>query len=215
MLWPESQATIASSASRSPKSRASRSGVSRPRAASAERSSKLHPFALAPLRELEERRGRACALARGDERLQRLARVADEARPPPETAGRCAWHRGRSARRAPARASGSTRRTETSSRRSAACRIPRRLPATARVPSKPMPPVVSGWSSGTTALPSSALTIGAPSSSRQLEQFVARAERALAREDRDALAAVQDLERARDALLVGHALRRRSCANDT
>ena len=50
-------------------------------------------------------------------------------------------------------------------RRSAACRSSPSRPATARVPSRPMPPVVYGLSSGTAALPSSALTIGAPSRS--------------------------------------------------
>ncbi len=34
-----------------------------------------------------------------------------------------------------------------------------------RVPSRPRPPVVSGWSSGTTIFPDSVLTIGAPSAS--------------------------------------------------
>ncbi len=39
-----------------------------------------------------------------------------------------------------------------------------------------------------------------------LDDFVARAERALAGEDGDALAAVEDVERARDAVVVRHAL---------
>ena len=49
------------------------------------------------------------------------------------------------------------------------------------VPSRPMPPVVYGLSSGTTALPSSGLTIGAPTISASCQHLVARTEAARGR----------------------------------
>ncbi len=49
-----------------------------------------------------------------------------------------------------------------------------------------MPPVVNGLSSGTTALPSSGLTIGPRDLVGELQDLVARAEAAAAGEDGDA-----------------------------
>ena len=59
-----------------------------------------------------------------------------------------------------------------------------------------MPPVVYGLSSGTAALPSSALTIGAPSFSASCSSSSPRAQRAVAGEDGDLLAGVEDVGRA-------------------
>ncbi len=155
---------MASSASRRPRSRASRSGVSRPCTASAERSQQFGPFLLATLRELEER-SIGVRLGARDERLERVLARRRRAPPRPESAGRCAWHRGRSARRAPGAVWGSTPRTGTWTRRSAACRILRRPPARRACLTSRCRRSSAGCSSGTTLLPSSALTMGAPSSS--------------------------------------------------
>ncbi len=61
------------------------------------------------------------------------------------------------------------------------------------VPSRPMLPVQNGTSSGTAALPSSALAIPAPSIVGHGDHLVGGMQRALPDEHRDPLAAVEDL----------------------
>ena len=58
-----------------------------------------------------------------------------------------------------------------------------------------MPPVVNGESSGTTALPSSGLMIGAASDVGHLLQFVAGAQGPLSGQNDDLLAGVEQLRR--------------------
>ena len=55
----------------------------------------------------------------------------------------------------------------------------------ARFRDRPIPPVVNGESSGSTALPSSALATGAPSMSASCVNLFARVQRALAGQYRD------------------------------
>ena len=104
-----------------------------------------------------------------------------------------------------------TRCTETTCRPSAACRTPPALPATARVPSRPMPPVVYGLSSGTQPLPSSGLTIGAPSSSAACSSSSVASSAPWPARMTDLLRRVQDLGRLTQTRLVGdqRAARRR------
>ena len=95
--------------------------------------------------------------------LQRRRGCRRPGRPRRDSAGRCAAGRDRSARRAPCPAWDRTRCTETSVPTISSVSHSSIASCEGSVPSRPMPPVVYGLSSGTAALPSSALTIGAPS----------------------------------------------------
>ena len=69
-----------------------------------------------------------------------------------------------------------------------------------------MPPVVSGMFIRHDTLAEQRLDDGRAEQFGELDDFIARAQRSLACEDCDALAAVEDLECARDAFLIRHAL---------
>ena len=107
----------------------------------------LHPG----LRLLQERAvlvaARAAAAAPGAR-----AGVADQADLDRDSAGRCASGRGRSARRAPGRASGRTRCRGSSMPTISSVSQSSSASCDGRVPSRPMPPVVYGLSSGTARL---------------------------------------------------------------
>ena len=110
-------------------------------------------------------------------------RVADQRRPRPGSAGRSASGRGRSARLAPGRAWDRTRCRGSCCRRSAACRSSPAPPATAACRAGRCRRSCRGCRRARTPLPSSALTIGAPSRSATAVELVAarRARRGPAR----------------------------------
>ena len=102
--------------------------------------------------------------------------------------------------RAPGPASDRTRCRGTSCRRSAACRSSPARPATGAVPSRPMPPVVYGLSSGTHAFAEQRLDDRRAEHARRSAPVRSRAsQRAAAGQDGDLLARVQDVGRLRAA----------------
>ena len=82
------------------------------------------------------------------------------------------------------------------------------------VPRSPIEPVTHGRSSGSAALPSSALATPAPSSSATSITSAAGLQGALADQDRDALAAVEDLGGAAQIGVLRHDARRAEAVAD-
>ena len=108
-------------------------------------------------------------------------------RPPPDSAGRCAWDRCRSARRAPARAWAEIRCRETTCRPSAACRTLPSPPAKAWCRAGRCRRSCKGCRRARRPCPAAALMIGAPSVSATAPVRSLACKRAAAGEDRDLL----------------------------
>ena len=175
-MVPLSHATIASSRSRRAqlaRDAPAASSACRVRVARAPPSARASPSsAPAPSRGS---RGRVLRVEQGQQRRERAGAVADQA--DFDRVAQADPHRVEldldAARLA--RAWAGTRCRGTTCRPSAACRTPPAPPARAACRAGRSPPVVYGLSSGTAALPSSALTIGAAEPLGHLLQLVGRA----------------------------------------
>ena len=163
VMVPLSQETIASSRRRLPNSCATTCGFIGLSVRRGLRSASASANPSCLLLRLLQESAVGLAASSGRSACRRSGGCRQPVRPRPDSAAQCVWDRDRSAPRAPGPASGMNSMygnvlptiSSVSQSSIASCE--------GLVPSSPMPPVVYGLSSGTQALPSSALMIGAPS----------------------------------------------------